>query len=76
MRADRRLWRLREDLAALDRDTDDPNDIPLDLASITVINEWQPIRFGHRDEGERELAAAIAERNRSHRRITTTRRTT
>ena len=76
MRADRRLWRLREDLAQLDRDTDNPDATPPDLDTITVINDWEPIRFGHRDHGERELALAIAERNRAQRqqRRTDTRR--
>jgi hypothetical protein len=68
LRADRRVWRLHEDLAALDRDTDDPNDIPIDLGSITVVNDWVPVHFGHRDDGERELAAAIAERHHQQRR--------
>ena len=34
---------------------------------MTVINDWWPVRYGHRDDGERELAAAIAERHRAHR---------
>jgi len=78
MRADRRLWRLREDLAQLDRDTDSPDGIPPDLDTITVINEWVPIRYGHRDYGERELALAIAERHRTQRqqRRTDTRKAT
>lgn len=69
MRAERRRWRLREDLAALDRDTDNPggDTTAPDLDTITVINEWVPIRFGHRDHGERELALAIAERHRAER---------
>ncbi|HEY4421943.1 MAG TPA: helix-turn-helix domain-containing protein [Pseudonocardia sp.] len=33
-----------------------------------MINDWAPVRFGHRDDAERELAAAIAERNRQQRR--------
>jgi hypothetical protein len=70
IRGERRLWRLREDLAALDTE---PNGHPVDLDSVVVVNDWVPVRFGHRDDGERELAAAVAERNRSHRR--TTRRT-
>jgi hypothetical protein len=74
IRHERRIWRLREDLAALDRATHDPTDIPIDLGSVVVINDWAPVRFGHRDDAERELAAAIAERNRQHRRTTTTRR--
>ena len=69
MRAERRLWRLREDLAALERDTHSPDGevIAPDLDTIIVINEWVPIRFGHRDHGERELALAIAERGRAQR---------
>ncbi len=68
IRADRRLWRLRAELDALDATTDDPNAIPIDLDSVTVINDWVPVHFGHRDEGERELAAAIAERHQQQRR--------
>ncbi len=60
----RRTWRLAEDLAQLGRDTDDPGTCPPDLDSVTVINDWRPIHHGHRDDGERELAAAIAERHR------------
>ncbi len=76
MRADRRLWRLRDDLAQLARDTDGGNDIAPDLDTFVVINEWEPIRYGHRNEGERELALAIAERGRTQRqqRRTETRR--
>jgi hypothetical protein len=69
LRADRRTWRLLADLAALD--TDDPNDIPPDLSTVTVINDWWPVQFGHRNDGERELAAAIAERHQAQRRSTT-----
>ena len=68
IRADRRLWRLRADLDALDRATDDPNAIPVDLETVTVVNDWWPVHFGHHDDGERELAAGIAERHRSQRR--------
>lgn len=68
IRGERRLWRLRKDLAGLDQAD------PIDPDTVVVVNDWVPVRFGHRDDGERELAAAIAERNRSHRR--TTRRTT
>jgi hypothetical protein len=71
IRGDRRTWRLRTDLDALDRATDDSNAIPVDLDTVTVINDWWPVRFGHRDDGERELAAAIAERHRNQRRTTT-----
>jgi hypothetical protein len=72
MRADRRLWRLRADLDQLAADTDDPNTIPVDLDTITVVNDWWPVQFGHRDDGERELAAAIAERHLARRRTPTT----
>jgi hypothetical protein len=74
IRHERRTWRLAQDLAELDAATDDPNDIPIDLTTVTVINDWMPVAFGHRDYAERELALAIAERNRQHRRTTTTRR--
>jgi hypothetical protein len=72
IRGERRVWRLRAELDALDRETDDENAIPPDLATITVVNDWWPTHFGHRDDGERELAAAIAERHRSQRRSRTT----
>jgi hypothetical protein len=71
VRADRRLWRLRADLDALDRATDDPNTVAPDLSTVTVVNDWLPVHFGHRDDGERELAAGIAERHRAQRRSTT-----
>jgi hypothetical protein len=67
LRQERRTWRLRADLDALDAATDDPNAIPADLDTITVVNDWAVIRIGHRDYGERELALAIAERNRQQR---------
>jgi hypothetical protein len=72
IRAERRTWRLAQDLAALDAATDDPNAIPVDLDTITVINDWAVVRIGHRDYGERELALAIAERNRQQRHSTNT----
>ena len=68
LRGVRRTWRLLADLAQLDTDTTDENAIPPDLDTIMVINDWWPVRYGHRDEGERELAAAIGERRRTHRR--------
>ena len=44
---ERRTWRLRSDLAQLAADTDDPgNDVPLDLDTVTVINDWR--RHPHR----------------------------
>jgi hypothetical protein len=74
IRADRRLWRLVQDLTELGERTEDSNDISPDPTMVTVINEWWPVRFGHRDDGERELAAGIAEKHRARRRTTTTRR--
>jgi hypothetical protein len=73
LRGQRRTWRLAEDLAQLDGDTDDPGDCPPDLDRITVVNDWWPVHYGHRDDGERELAAAVAERRRSTQRIATKR---
>jgi hypothetical protein len=74
LRGVRRTWRLLADLAQLDTDTTNDNPIPPDLDTITVINDWWPVHYGHRDDGERELAAAIAERRRATRRATTARR--
>jgi hypothetical protein len=66
LRGVRRTWRLLADLAELNADTTDENAIAPDLDTITVINDWWPVRYGHRDDGERELAAAIAERHGTH----------
>jgi hypothetical protein len=66
IRAERREHHLRTALGELDPDGDDPH--PIDLDTVTVINDWLPIRYGHRDDGERELAAAIAECHRARRR--------
>ena len=74
IRHERRTWRLAQDLAALDAATDDPNTIPPDPTMVTVINDWTVVRIGHRDHGERELALAIAERNRQQRHGTITAR--
>jgi hypothetical protein len=71
IRGERRAWRLAQDLAELGADTDDPPN----PSTLVVINDWVPVHYGHRDHAERELALAIAERNRSHRR-TITRRST
>ncbi|GAA3083643.1 hypothetical protein GCM10010464_54620 [Pseudonocardia yunnanensis] len=76
LRHGRRTWRLAEDLAQLDRDTDDPNTISLDLTTITVVNDWRLVHIGHRTYAERELAVAIAERNRQQRKSRTTQRRT
>jgi hypothetical protein len=70
LRGRRRIGRLLAELAQLDRDTDDPNTIPPDLDTIIVINDWWPVRYGHRDDAERELAHGIAERHRAQRRTT------
>jgi hypothetical protein len=72
IRAERRSWRLRADLDQLGRETDDHGDAagPVDLDTITVINDWRVVHIGHRDHAERELALAIAERQRAQRRTT------
>ena len=71
IRAERRTWRLLDTLDRLARDTDDPGDVPPDLDTVTVINDWRLVGIGHHNHAERELAMAIAERHRTHR---TTRR--
>jgi hypothetical protein len=70
--AERRTWRLRHDLDQLAADTDNHGDElgSVDLDTITVVNDWQVTHIGHRDHAERELALAIAERNRTQRRST------
>jgi hypothetical protein len=65
IRAERREHHLRAALRELDPDGDDPHEIDVD--TVTVINDWWPVRYGHRDEGERELASAIAGRYRAQR---------
>ena len=72
IRAERREHHLRTALGELDPDGDDPHEI--DLGTVTVINDWWPVHYGHRDDGERELAAAIAKRRRATRRTTPARR--
>ena len=73
LRGQRRSHRLRTDLAQLSRDTDDSHpdtDCPvIEMADVTVINDWWPVHFGHRDSAERELAAAIAGRHRAQRQL-------
>ena len=54
----------RDAARRLDRATDDPNDIPPDLATITVVNDWSVVHIGHHNDAERELA-------HGHRRTTT-----
>ncbi|MDN5920359.1 MAG: replication initiation protein, partial [Pseudonocardia sp.] len=71
IRGERRTWRLVATLAELDRDTDDPNDTPPDLDTITVVNDWSLVHIGHHNEAERELALGIAERNRQQRQTRT-----
>jgi replication initiator protein RepSA len=76
IRAERRTWRLHHDLDQLAADTDNPGDqdVPVDLDTITVINDWTVTHIGHHDHAERELALAIAERNRTQRHTTQTTR--
>jgi hypothetical protein len=74
IRTERRTWRLRHDLDQLAADTDNGDDIPVGLDTITVINDWHVTHIGHHAHAERELALAIAERNRSQRRTTRTTR--
>jgi hypothetical protein len=74
IRQQRRSWRLWADLDQLARETDDPGDAPVDLDTVTVVNDWRVVHIGHHDHAERELALAIAERNRSQRRTTRTTR--
>jgi hypothetical protein len=65
IRGERRTWRLVEALDQVSRSGDDL--VPLDLATVGVINDWRLVGIGHRDEGERELALAMAERHRIRR---------
>jgi len=67
IRDERRRYRLAESLAQLGRDTHGDTGTPIDLDTITVINDWRVVRIGHEHDGERELALAIAERTRQHR---------
>ncbi|MHA6781883.1 replication initiator [Pseudonocardia saturnea] len=73
IRGERRTWRIRRELDALDRDTWGESGAPLDLDTVTVVNDWRLLGVGHQNHAERELAVAIAERNRQQR--TTRRRT-
>jgi len=76
LRAERRRWRLRTELDQLTADTDNRGDDvgPVDLDTITVISDWRVLHIGHHDHAERELALAIAERNRAQPRTTRTTR--
>ena len=67
IRAERRTSHLRAVNDEL-TDPDDPDPHPVDLDTVTVVNDWVVVRFGHRTPLERELAEAIAERNRNRRR--------
>lgn len=69
-----RLWQVRRELEQLDRDTWGESGAPIDLDTVTVINDWRLVGVGHHNHAERELAMAIAERNRQQR--TTERRRT
>jgi hypothetical protein len=73
IRGERRTWRVRRELDALDRGTWGESCAPLDLDTVTVVNDWRLLGVGHQNHAERELAVAIAERNRQQR--TTRRRT-
>jgi hypothetical protein len=68
IRRERRTWRLVEALDQLGHNSNGDDLLPSDLAAITVINDWRLVGVGHRDGGERELALAVAERNRTCRR--------
>ena len=76
VRQARRTWRLAADLDQLAADTDNHGETvgTVDLDTITVINDWHVIHIGHRNHVERELALAIAERNRAQQRSTRTMR--
>ncbi|WP_460404155.1 replication initiator [Actinophytocola sediminis] len=60
LRTDRQAHRLTERLTALGIPPEDHTD-------ITVINDWEFTGTGYRDDAERELAAAIADRTRRRR---------
>jgi hypothetical protein len=75
IRGERRDWRLREELDELGRDTWGEDSPAIDLATVTVINDWRLVGVGHRNYAEQELAMAIAERNRTHGTTQTLRRT-
>ena len=64
IRGDRRTYRLGETLAALDT--------PTEPGSVLVVNDWQVVHIGHRNDAEREIALGIAERRREQRRTSST----
>ncbi|GAA3857580.1 replication initiator protein RepSA [Saccharothrix violaceirubra] len=57
MRAERRAFRTAELFDRLGHDAD----------TVLLVSHWEYTGSGHRDDAERELAAAIAERTREHR---------
>ena len=57
IRNDRRAWRHTDTLTRLGADPD----------TVTVVNHWNFVGVGYRDNAERELAAGIAERQATHR---------
>jgi hypothetical protein len=70
IRAEGRAWRLLTDLDELAADTDNHGHPgpPVDLDTVTVVDDWRVVHIGHRDHAERELALAIADRHRAQRR--------
>ena len=67
IRGECRSYRLDQTLAALDK--------PADSDSVLVVNDWQVVQIGHRNDAEREIALGIAERRREQRRMRSTDRT-
>ena len=67
IRGERRDWRITRELDRLDRATWGESSTPIDVTTVTVVNDWRLLGVGHRNHAEQELAMAIAERNRSHR---------
>ena len=65
IRGERRTYRLGETLAALNT--------PAEPGSVLVVNDWQVVQIGHRNDAEREIALGIAERRREQRRTRTER---
>ncbi|NMH95390.1 hypothetical protein HF519_28335 [Pseudonocardia bannensis] len=59
---DQRTWRLAQTLDELGHD---PTDEP-----VIVVNDWHLVGIGHHTDTDRELALAVAERRRDHRRTT------
>ena len=57
LRAERRIWRLRDDLDQLAADTDDPATIGPSTSTPSPSSTTGVVHIGHRDHAERELAA-------------------